>query len=255
MESKIELTERLRREGRWAEASKLKDTALADFRAKGMKRSDAAEAAWAAMAEAYPPLPVAEGRAEPAAGTPEAMTTDAPPIPWWDLPTEGDFDEEVRWVHQQYILIIDESPRGCVIHWERATKKPPSTGACSLARWAADNRTAFYKDLLPKTMAKANVNQEEEAAIREERLKIEEVRGILGQMNKQIAEDLAKDLHTDVPAAVQKRVHEVVSTWSQSTWDHAPVSIPDDARASLEAHICGLVRDCIAAVGPSSVGK
>jgi hypothetical protein len=55
-ESKIELTERLRREGRWAEASKFKDTALADFRAKGMKREEAAEAAWAAMAEAYPPL-------------------------------------------------------------------------------------------------------------------------------------------------------------------------------------------------------
>ena len=35
MESKIELTERLRREGRWTEASRLKDTALADFRAQG----------------------------------------------------------------------------------------------------------------------------------------------------------------------------------------------------------------------------
>jgi hypothetical protein len=81
MESKIELTERLRREGRWAEASRLKDTALADFRAKGMKRDEAANAAWAAMAEAYPPLPVAEGPADPAAGTPAAMTTDAPPMP------------------------------------------------------------------------------------------------------------------------------------------------------------------------------
>ena len=33
-ESKIELTERLRREGRWAEASKFKDEALADFRVR-----------------------------------------------------------------------------------------------------------------------------------------------------------------------------------------------------------------------------
>jgi len=42
-ESKIELTERLRREARWAEASKFKDAALADFRAKGMKRDEAAQ--------------------------------------------------------------------------------------------------------------------------------------------------------------------------------------------------------------------
>ena len=178
MESKIELTERLRREGRWTEASRLKDTALADFRAKGMKRDEAANAAWAAMAEAYPPLPVAEGPADPAAGTPAAMTTDAPPIPWSDLPTEGDFDEEVRWTHQQYILIVEESPRGRVIHWERATKKPPSTGACSLARWAADNRTAFYKDLLPRTMAKASPNQEEEANIREAEMRAEEIEAV-----------------------------------------------------------------------------
>ena len=47
-ESKIALTDRLRREGRWAEASKFKDAALADFRAKGMKRDEAGAAAAAA---------------------------------------------------------------------------------------------------------------------------------------------------------------------------------------------------------------
>ena len=55
-ESKIELTERLRREGRWPEAMKFKDTALRDFRCKGMKRDEAAQAAWEATATAYPPL-------------------------------------------------------------------------------------------------------------------------------------------------------------------------------------------------------
>ena len=39
-ESKIELTERLRREGRWPEASKFKDAAVKDFRDKGMKRQE-----------------------------------------------------------------------------------------------------------------------------------------------------------------------------------------------------------------------
>lgn len=58
-ESKIELTERLRRENRWEEASNFRETARADFRAKGMNRKEAAEAAWASTAESYPPLPVA----------------------------------------------------------------------------------------------------------------------------------------------------------------------------------------------------
>ena len=59
-ESKVELMDRLRREGRWAEASKFKDTALADFRAKGMKRDEAGAAAWEAMEKAYPPSPEEE---------------------------------------------------------------------------------------------------------------------------------------------------------------------------------------------------
>ena len=63
-ESKIELTERLRAEGRWIEASNFKETARADLRTKGMGRQEAVEASWEAMAEAYPPLPVAEATQE-----------------------------------------------------------------------------------------------------------------------------------------------------------------------------------------------
>ena len=60
LESKIALTERLRREGRWDEASKFKDNAINGFRTDGMKRGDAAEAAWAAMADAFPPVSVGD---------------------------------------------------------------------------------------------------------------------------------------------------------------------------------------------------
>lgn len=179
-ESRIELTERLRAEGRWAEASNFRETARADFRAKKMSRQDAVEAAWEAMAEAYPPLSVAEAPANP--GALEAAATHAPPVPWPDLPTDADFGEEVRWVHQQYIRIVEEGPRGRVIHWDRASVKPPSTGACSLARWAAENRTAFYKDMLPRIMAKVDDGAEEEANIRRERMAIEEIRGLLAEM-------------------------------------------------------------------------
>jgi len=88
-------------------------------------------------------------------------------------------------VHQQYILIIEETPRGRVIHWERATQKPPSTGACSLARWAADNRTAFYKDLLPKAMAKPREGEgDDPELVRQERKSIAEIKRILEKMSE-----------------------------------------------------------------------
>ncbi|MHB8953845.1 MAG: hypothetical protein ACYC4U_12820 [Pirellulaceae bacterium] len=55
-ESKIELTERLRREGRWAEASWFKDEIVKKLRAEGMKRREAGEQAWREMAKAFPPV-------------------------------------------------------------------------------------------------------------------------------------------------------------------------------------------------------
>ena len=55
-ESKIELTERLRREDRWSEASRLKNEAVRDFKSPGVKGTDAKERDWEAMATAYPPL-------------------------------------------------------------------------------------------------------------------------------------------------------------------------------------------------------
>jgi hypothetical protein len=59
-ESKIEITSRLRREGRWAEASRFMDTVRAEARKAGLKRAEAAEHAWYEVAKAYPPMEQAE---------------------------------------------------------------------------------------------------------------------------------------------------------------------------------------------------
>ena len=53
-ESKIELTERLRREGRWPEASKFKDEALRKLRGDGMTKAEAGQAAWGGHGEGVP---------------------------------------------------------------------------------------------------------------------------------------------------------------------------------------------------------
>jgi hypothetical protein len=243
-ESKIALTERLRREGRWAEASKFKDAAVADFRANGMTRAEANEAAWTATAERFPPPSPEETLAESVAGTGKVSPTNVTPIPWHDLPTEPSFNDEVRWVHQQYIVIIEESPRGRIIHWDRATTKPPSTGACALASWAAENRTAFYKDLLPKTMAKAGAYQEDD-----ERIQLEKVRSIeeLERYLVQIQDIIDAELRDNVPMVLQRRVRDMLANWLRR---HA-VSLSDEARAQLDSDICRLIQDSLRAFASS----
>jgi hypothetical protein len=64
-ESKIELCSRLRREGKWREASKFKDAAIKRLRDEGKKRSEASDLGWEEMAKHFPPaLPSANTIAE-----------------------------------------------------------------------------------------------------------------------------------------------------------------------------------------------
>jgi hypothetical protein len=235
LESKIVLTERLRREGRWGEASKFKENTVNELRAGGMKRAEAVEEAWSSMADAFPPLlggkqPVDTG--DPA----KELPTSAGPIPWCDLPTEGNFDDEVRWVHQQYILIVEDSSCGRVIQWDRATTKPPSIGACSLARWAAENRTAFYKDLLPKTIARSDGQRRSEEDIVEDP-DLEDVEEMLQQM-----QDRAEaELRANLPEVLQRRVGRLLANWSQ---EHG-VSLTGDSLAGLDLGVRRLLDDAL----------
>jgi hypothetical protein len=56
-ESKIVATERLRKEGRWDEASLWRDKKRKQLRADGQARAESNEAAWDAMIKQFPPLP------------------------------------------------------------------------------------------------------------------------------------------------------------------------------------------------------
>ena len=70
-ESKADLTNRLRREGRWPEASAFKDTAVKELRSQGMKRREAREEACRRVSDKFPPVvaPV-DATPEPAAASP-----------------------------------------------------------------------------------------------------------------------------------------------------------------------------------------
>jgi hypothetical protein len=111
-ESKIDLTERLRREGRWAEASKFKDETVKELRKEGMRRAEAGEQAWLRMAEAYPPLPAPEPIAEPSAGDEQA--TDVAEDEVTQLACGAAEGEVERW-QEEYGITLPEDARAALI--------------------------------------------------------------------------------------------------------------------------------------------
>jgi hypothetical protein len=146
-ESKIDLTDRLRQEGRWAEASLRKDVLIAELRASGLKRVEAAAEAWRRLAAEFPPL-------EPDEDDNDAMEDDAcPPL----AIAEGDslpldWEADVLWV---YHALGDES-----------VPPAPSRGAANLLRWAKKNgrnRGAFYSTMLPRLFRHVAPRQQDEA--------------------------------------------------------------------------------------------
>jgi len=106
-ESKIDLTERLRREGRWAEASKFKDETVKKLRKEGLKRAEAGEQAWRKMAEAYPPLPAAEPIPETAAEDEQA--TDLAEDELTQLVCDAAEAEVERWQEKYGVTLPDDA--------------------------------------------------------------------------------------------------------------------------------------------------
>jgi hypothetical protein len=259
MESKSELFDRLRREGRWAEASRFKDEAIKEFRSKGMGRAEANKQAWEAMAEKFPPLPAAQQIPESAATAPDAgpsgsqtaaannrglnshSTPAAPAGPDEDVDAlldrigDGQPPDLVRdtlWAYQNL---------------ENRKAKPgdaPSLGAWSLLQWARQYRNRFFEQVLPKAMA--NKPPEDEENIRRERKSIAEIRGILEKFNQGWEEELL----ADIPAAVREKIRGILDCWA----GRFGLNLDDAARLDLEAHLSRLVQDCIETIGRTPGG-
>jgi len=125
-ESKIDATDRLRREGRWEEAQRYRDEVRKKLRADGMKRTEAGEAAWDAMLDKYRPLADAP---EPGSAV----------LPGGDLPAEWanadapDLIGDFLWVYSQ--LGNPQIQTACQ-EWEAIISLPTAIGAAQLPRWS-----------------------------------------------------------------------------------------------------------------------
>jgi hypothetical protein len=239
-ESKIALTERLRREGRWAEASKLKDAALAEFRAKGMKRDEASDAAWDAMEKAYPPLAATEA----AAVNVRIQGLGEIPASWPELPANASLSAEIGWVQANRLRVVEERPGAAtVVRLDRAMAPAPSWAALS---WLETSIRSYAKYV--EVAAKAtSTAQDEQAQVRQEKMRIEEIRALLEEMQDQWAEELL----ANTSETIRVKVCSLLEDWAR----RSGLTILGEAKADLAGHVCELVDECVGILAPSAEGE
>lgn len=176
-ESKIALTERLRREGRWDAASKFKDDALREFRAKGMKRDEASEAAWEAMEQAYPPIAAVAATTDTRAEEPidtRVQGLSEIPAGWPQLPANAALPSEIAWVSANRLRVRD----GNGVDLSRALSPAPSYAALS---WL--ETSILFPSKFADISVKATAQQDDEREhVRREKMAIGEIRGLLSEM-------------------------------------------------------------------------
>lgn len=190
-ESKIAITDRLRREGRWDAASLFKDQVFEELRSAGIRGQQAKDTAWAEMARRFPPLPVVEPVEESAAVEEEEPVVVAAPgdegfglLPpdWPSLPEKAAWIDELEWAYQNGFFVIAEKATGAVTYrWERARTPAPSRGALVLMKLLAESRQKFM-DLLGK--AKTSTDGVETDVVKRERRRVEDIEAMLEKLKE-----------------------------------------------------------------------
>lgn len=175
--------------GLWHEAYGFKEERRRELREQGISRREAHSRAWEEMRQKYvpntgepqEPLATRQGAsdADPAqiasgGDVGDSGAADASPVV---SGTGADFVGDVAWVYANYARVVScrpGKPPRC--DFSKADSPPPSAGAVGLMEWAAENRTAFFKDLVPKAIRSAETADEE---IRREERSIAEIREVL----------------------------------------------------------------------------
>ena len=125
LESKSVATDRLRREGRWEEASLWRDQKRGQLRAEGQARTESNEAAWQAMIDQFPPLPPSESRG----GGHAVELLDIDPDSY---DGQSGCAGDIGWVYQ-HLSVKSAAP-----------DQAPSAGAWGLLQWARQHSDKFF---------------------------------------------------------------------------------------------------------------
>ena len=138
IESKIVATDRLRQEGRWAEAAQWRDEKRKQLRADGQIKAGSNEESWDAMLKQFPPLPPSDHGQDGSSSTNGLELVDAGPD---DYESQPDLVRDTLWVYENLVRKGVEA------------EDAPSLGAWSLLSWARQNKNRFFEQTLPKAMA------------------------------------------------------------------------------------------------------
>jgi hypothetical protein len=173
VESKLEAKERIRRT--------LGEEAMQAFMAEygEHKKSMNAFAAWRKIRENEVWFPRKEPRRGAAIYDREDWVI---PSSWYPLVAHAGLEAEIEWVHSQRIFVIGErkGSGATKVHFERATEKPPSSGAVALMLTAASADLKFT-EMLMKVKVGA-VDEEESKNQKGERASLYEIEMILDKM-------------------------------------------------------------------------
>lgn len=253
METRIEATERLRREGRWPEATAHRERLRLELRAAGKPRQEANDEAWNRVIEEYPPLPAPDPvpvesieRAVAVAEIPSVP--EAAPVAFESalrsLPATTTISKELDWISTHSAMNRqDRSPdklKTILITAEdvlQAANGPaPSQRAVrQLQHWCNTPRE-FFKQILGE-----HKKQTEDADVRivDQDENLEDVERMLREFSRQWEEKLAEN----VPSAVRNKVRDELADLERVF----ALAIPVDAREGLERRMSRLAGDCIRA--------
>jgi hypothetical protein len=227
-ESKIDATDRLRREGRWSEASLFRDEKRRKLHGEGMNRSDAGDAAWEAMVEKYPPLTVPEVESPALPSVDRDIETIEAVLALTESRTPN-IVADVEWV---YATVGDEAvePNGV-----------PNLGAWGMWRWARSNRNEFFEGLWPKAAAvKSKRNSRRDAESHDDlfAMDMEYEREELERREKW-SKSLSRDMPTTICGSVAAELTCMVMRFE--------LEVSRDAGADLGTRMVELSRQFIAA--------
>jgi hypothetical protein len=184
METRIEATDRWRREGRSEEVQAFRVKARQTCQRAGMSQEEAGVVAWREAMSKFPPLPESEESAEvlvePRAVRGQVSGLGRIPESWGELGATSTLTKDLEWVNANRLWIVRETGSGgFVVELERASEAAPSRSALSWLELSIKNPSKFM-DLVAKKLGEDGGVDDEEF-VRAERMSIAEIEGIFAR--------------------------------------------------------------------------
>ena len=221
-ESKIVATDRLRKEGRWEEASLWRDNNRKQFRAEGKSKTDANDASWQAMIEQFPPLQTDGPSKGSLSNVVELLDFDSD-----DYNGSTNLSRDIEWTYENLAMKGIEA------------KDAPSLGVWSMLVWARDNPNRFFEQMLPKSKL-IEKHAEEDIGRQEDKAQIADIHKLIDKAKL----DWQQEVVADMDKAIREKVTSRMAVWEKQF----QLDLPKDAREGLSLRMLRIVKEAVDAM-------